>query len=150
MYENFYNLKEKPFNMNPDSRFFFPSERHTEALSNLLYTVNERRGFAVITGEIGSGKTTVCRTLFNKLERGMIRSISTEPLKAVSSFVTTQLMLVSLPVPGRVRMEPVGNVCFASGAVHCDNGDIRLYYGAADTSICIATCALDQILEDGF
>ncbi|MGD9014470.1 MAG: AAA family ATPase, partial [Candidatus Omnitrophota bacterium] len=70
MYENFYHLKEKPFNLNPDSKFFFPSEKHTEALSSLLYTINERRGFAVITGEIGSGKTTVCRTLLNKLESG--------------------------------------------------------------------------------
>ena len=70
MYEKFYNLKEKPFNMNPDSKFFFPSERHTEALSSLLYTVGDRKGFAVITGEIGSGKTTVCRTLLNKLESG--------------------------------------------------------------------------------
>ena len=70
MYEKFYNLKEKPFNMNPDSKFFFPSEKHTEALNSLLYTINERKGFAVVTGEIGSGKTTVCRTLLNKLEIG--------------------------------------------------------------------------------
>ncbi|MFC1658420.1 ExeA family protein [Candidatus Omnitrophota bacterium] len=70
MYEKFYNLKEKPFNMNPDSRFFFPSEEHSEALHSLLYTINERKGFAVVSGEIGSGKTTVCRTLLNKLEGG--------------------------------------------------------------------------------
>ncbi len=70
MYEKFYNLKEKPFNMNPDSKFFFPSEKHIEALSTLLYTINERKGFAAVTGEVGSGKTTVCRTLLNKLERG--------------------------------------------------------------------------------
>ena len=70
MYETFYNLKEKPFNMNPDSKFFFPSEKHAEALNCLLYTIQERKGFAVIAGEIGSGKTTVCRALLNKLESG--------------------------------------------------------------------------------
>ncbi|MFC1592676.1 ExeA family protein [Candidatus Omnitrophota bacterium] len=70
MYKRFYNLKEKPFNMNPDSKFFFPSEIHSEALNNILYAINEKKGFTVITGEIGSGKTTVCRNLLNKLEKG--------------------------------------------------------------------------------
>lgn len=67
MYEQFYNLKEKPFNNNPDPRFFYPSPKHQEALDRLLYAINEHKGFVVITGEIGSGKTTVCRTLLNKL-----------------------------------------------------------------------------------
>jgi len=68
MYEKFYNFKEKPFNITPDSRFFYPSQKHTEALDRLLYAVIERRGFVVITGEIGAGKTTICRTLLNKLD----------------------------------------------------------------------------------
>lgn len=68
MYENFYRLKEKPFNMTPDPKFFFPSAKHTEALDSLIYAISERKGFVVITGEIGAGKTTVCRTLLSKLE----------------------------------------------------------------------------------
>ena len=68
MYKKFYSFKEKPFNITPDSRFFYPSQKHTEALDRLLYAVAERRGFVVITGEIGAGKTTVCRTLLNKLD----------------------------------------------------------------------------------
>lgn len=68
MYEKFYEFSEKPFTATPDSKFFFPSPRHTEALSNLLYAINERKGFVVITGEIGAGKTTVCRAVLNKLE----------------------------------------------------------------------------------
>lgn len=68
MYEKFYGLTEKPFNTTPDSKFFFPSAKHTEALSSLLYAITERRGFVVITGEIGAGKTTVTRTLLNKLD----------------------------------------------------------------------------------
>lgn len=70
MYNKFYKLKENPFNQTPDTRFFFPSQKHTEALSNLIYSVNERKGFVVITGEIGSGKTTVCRVLLNQLNHG--------------------------------------------------------------------------------
>lgn len=68
MYEKFYGFSEKPFNTTPDSKFFFPSVKHTEALNSLIYAINERKGFVVITGEIGAGKTTVIRTLLNKLE----------------------------------------------------------------------------------
>lgn len=68
MYEQFYGFSEKPFNTTPDSRFFFPSPKHTEALNSLIYAVNERKGFVAITGAIGAGKTTVCRTLLNKLD----------------------------------------------------------------------------------
>jgi len=67
MYEQFYGFTEKPFNTTPDPKFFFPSSKHTEALNSLIYATNERKGFVVITGEIGAGKTTVCRTLLNKL-----------------------------------------------------------------------------------
>lgn len=70
MYENFFGFTHKPFNMTPDSEFFFESPKHEEALSRLLVAVSERHGFAVITGEIGAGKTTVCRALLNKLEPG--------------------------------------------------------------------------------
>ena len=68
MYEKFYGFSEKPFNTTPDSKFFFPSAKHTEALNSLIYALNERKGFVVITGEIGAGKTTVYRTMLNKLD----------------------------------------------------------------------------------
>ena len=67
MYEKFFNFSEKPFNATPDTKFFFPSPKHQEALASLLYAVDERKGFVVITGEIGAGKTTVSRSLLNKL-----------------------------------------------------------------------------------
>ena len=68
MYEKFYNFSEKPFNTTPDTKFFFPSPKHQEALNSLIYAVEERKGFVVITGEIGAGKTTVSRGLLNKLD----------------------------------------------------------------------------------
>lgn len=68
MYEKFYNLKEKPFNNNPDPKYFYPSPIHSEALDRLHYAILERKGFVVVTGEIGSGKTTVCRALLRKLD----------------------------------------------------------------------------------
>lgn len=69
MYNKFYGFIESPFNLTPNSRFFFASHKHTEALDSLIYAIDQRKGFVVITGEIGSGKTTVCRTLLNQLNR---------------------------------------------------------------------------------
>jgi general secretion pathway protein A len=68
MYEKFFCFKDKPFNVTPNPKFFFPSTKHTEALNSLIYAIQERKGFVVITGEIGAGKTTVTRTLLNKLD----------------------------------------------------------------------------------
>ena len=70
MYERFYGFNEKPFSVTPDTKFFFPSEKHEEALNSLIFSVMDRKGFAVVTGEIGSGKTTVWHVLLNKLDRG--------------------------------------------------------------------------------
>lgn len=69
MYERHYGFSDRPFNMTPDPRFFYSSAKHEEALNCLLLAISERNGFVVITGEIGSGKTTVCRTLINKLDQ---------------------------------------------------------------------------------
>ena len=68
MYDKFYGFTSMPFNLTPDSEFFFPSQKHEEAISRLLVAIDERNGFAVITGEIGSGKTTVCRALLKQLD----------------------------------------------------------------------------------
>lgn len=68
MYEAHFGLKEKPFRMTPDTRYFYPSGKHMDALNHMVYAIEERRGFVVITGEIGSGKTTLSRVLFQKLD----------------------------------------------------------------------------------
>ena len=67
MYEQFYGLKERPFNVTSDPNFLFFSQTHREAFSHLLYGIKERKGFIAITGEIGAGKTTLCRALLNQL-----------------------------------------------------------------------------------
>jgi len=68
MYLSFYGLREVPFGPTPDPRFLFQSTRHREALAQLVYGVTERKGFIVLTGEIGTGKTTLLRTLLGRLE----------------------------------------------------------------------------------
>lgn len=68
MYLAFFNLREAPFNLTPDPRFLFLSPQHEEALSHLLYGIYERRGFIEITGEVGMGKTVLCRALLERLD----------------------------------------------------------------------------------
>ncbi len=68
MYQDFFSLREQPFNLTPDPRFFFQSPQHEAALSHLRYGINERRGFIEITGEVGTGKTILCRALLNELD----------------------------------------------------------------------------------
>ncbi len=67
MYESFYGFEVSPFANTPNVRFFFESEQHTEALAKLRYTVKERRGIALITGQIGCGKTMLIRSLIDHL-----------------------------------------------------------------------------------
>ncbi len=77
MYEDHFGFERAPFNNVPDTDFFFSSARHAEALSQLYYTVVERKGFAVLTGEIGSGKTTVTRALLRRLESSTVTAVIT-------------------------------------------------------------------------
>jgi general secretion pathway protein A len=67
MYEAFYGLKEKAFNLNPDPEYFYMSREHENAYVHLEYAIRESKGFAVITGEVGSGKTTLINYLLYKL-----------------------------------------------------------------------------------
>ena len=67
MYTSFFGLQEKPFAITPDPRYLYLSERHAEALAHLLYGINEAGGFIQLTGEVGTGKTTVIRSLLEQL-----------------------------------------------------------------------------------
>ena len=72
MYETFYGLHAKPFQLRPDPNFFFGSKGHKRAMSYLEYGLSQGEGFIVITGEVGAGKTTLVRNLFRKLETNRI------------------------------------------------------------------------------
>jgi general secretion pathway protein A len=70
MYAEFYGLREKPFALSPDPRYLFLADSHREALAHLLYGIEHGEGFISITGEVGTGKTTLCRTLLQRIEPG--------------------------------------------------------------------------------
>jgi general secretion pathway protein A len=67
VYEEFYGFKEKPFSLTPDPKFFFLSEHHQAAFEHLLYGIREKAGFLLIIGEVGIGKTTLCRALLERV-----------------------------------------------------------------------------------
>ena len=68
MYLEFYGLKQAPFDITPNPHFLFHSAKHREAFNHLLYGIRERKGFVQLTGEVGAGKTTLCRALLEQLD----------------------------------------------------------------------------------
>lgn len=68
MYQEFFDFREMPFHITPNPKFLYLSPTHYEALQHLRYGIEERKGFIVVTGEVGCGKTTICRNLLNELE----------------------------------------------------------------------------------
>ncbi len=72
MYKAFFGLRKNPFELSPDPYFFYPSARHNEALANIYYGVRKRKGFVVVTGEVGTGKTLLVRCLLDILTKNQI------------------------------------------------------------------------------
>jgi general secretion pathway protein A len=68
MYETYFGLKENPFTLSPDPRYLYLSPQHREAMNCLIYGIGEKKGFMVVTGGIGTGKTTLCRALLAGLD----------------------------------------------------------------------------------
>ena len=79
MYEDYYGLSEKPFNLTPDPKFFFRSHSHTNAYELLQYAMRRREGFVVVTGDIGTGKTTLCRVLLENIDRNTFAALVLNP-----------------------------------------------------------------------
>ena len=74
MYKSFYGLKENPFNVNPDPRFLFLTKQIEEALTGLMYGIQTRKGFITLTGEVGTGKTTLVNRLLDWLHHRKSRT----------------------------------------------------------------------------
>ena len=68
MYKDYYQLREEPFNITPDPRFLYLTDKHREALNHMLFGIRQRKGFICLTGEVGTGKTTLCRALLRQLD----------------------------------------------------------------------------------
>lgn len=99
MYESHLGCQERPFALVPDPRYFFASRGHREALNHLLYGIRREEGFVVVTGEVGTGKTTLCRTLLRKLDPQIETAVILNPSQSEEELLQAILgdLGVSLP-----------------------------------------------------
>jgi general secretion pathway protein A len=103
MYRKFYGLTRNPFEVSPDPYFFCPTPRHTEALANLAYGVLRRKGFVVLTGEAGTGKTLLVRCLFDALtDHRVAFAYMFNPMLSVPEFFTHVVNEFGL-LPSQIR-----------------------------------------------
>jgi len=100
MYTGFFGLHEKPFSITPDPRYLFMSARHGEALAHLVYGVTESGGFVQLTGEVGTGKTTLVRSLLlNRMPDNADVAVVLNPQITAQEFLLTICEELGVPVP---------------------------------------------------
>ena len=107
MYNDYFGFREKPFNVTPDPRYFYTNPIYQEAYASLLYGIRERKGFIVLTGEVGTGKTTLLRRLMNSPEENVRLVLfynTTLTFEELVSFACDEL---GLPVKGSGRLQKI-------------------------------------------
>jgi len=104
MYLEYYNLQEYPFNITPDPRFIYFSHHHREAYDHLMYGINERKGFIELTGEVGSGKTTLCRAVLANLGADVETALILNPSLTETQLLRAMLNDFGIEVKGRDRL----------------------------------------------
>jgi general secretion pathway protein A len=87
MYQQFYRLREEPFSITPDPRFLYLTDRHREAMEVLLYGIRSRKGFLCLTGEVGAGKTTLCRTMLSRFDETVHTALILNPMLSQTQFL---------------------------------------------------------------
>jgi general secretion pathway protein A len=103
MYTSFFGLRDKPFAITPDPRYLFMSERHAEALAHLHYGINEAGGFIQLTGEIGTGKTTLVRSLFDKMPGHAEVAVILNPQLSPHELLLKICQEIGVGIPGERR-----------------------------------------------
>jgi general secretion pathway protein A len=105
VYLEFYGLTEMPFAITPNPRFLFFSPKHREALNHLLYGIKERKGFVQLTGEVGCGKSTLCRALLDQLPDTYSTALILNPVLDAEQLMKAVALEFKLPVKGLDRLE---------------------------------------------
>jgi len=104
MYLAFYQLRELPFNLTPDPRFLYYSAHHRDAYDHLMYGISHRKGFIELTGEVGSGKTTLCRAVLNDLDKSVETAIILNPALTGTQLLKAMLNDFGLEARSRDRL----------------------------------------------
>ena len=104
MYCKFFGLKERPFNVTSDPAFFFLSNKHKEALAHLHYGVSQRKGIILLTGEIGTGKTTLCRFFLNELGKKVKTAFILNPRFSETQLLESIVADFGIRSPGKGKL----------------------------------------------
>jgi general secretion pathway protein A len=104
MYLEFYNLAAQPFNITPDPRFLFFSRRHREAYEHMVFGISQRKGFIQITGEVGAGKSTLCRALLEELGDEIATALILNPVMTGIQLLRSILRELGLDDRGNDRV----------------------------------------------
>ena len=104
MYQEFYGLTHAPFDITPNPRFLFYSSKHREAFNHLLYGIRERKGFVQLTGEVGAGKTTLCRAALEQLDEHYSTALILNPVMSADELMRAIALEYGLPVTGLDRL----------------------------------------------
>jgi general secretion pathway protein A len=107
VYLQYYGLTEPPFDITPNPRFLFFSAKHREAFNHLLYGIRERKGFVQLTGEVGAGKTTICRAMLEQLGERYATALILNPVMDAEQLMKAIAMEFGLLVKGFDRLETV-------------------------------------------
>ena len=110
MYLQYYGLSEAPFDITPNPRFLFYSAKHREAFNHLLYGIRERKGFVQLTGEVGAGKTTLCRAMLEQLDGHYATALILNPVMSAEELVKAIAVEFGLPVNGLDRLETLSKL----------------------------------------
>lgn len=110
MYNEFYGLKAAPFDITPNPRFLYQSTKHREAFNHLMYGIRERKGFVQLTGEVGAGKTTLCRALLEQLNGDYSTALILNPVLNPDELMRAIATEYGLNVKGLDRMETIAAI----------------------------------------
>jgi len=110
VYLEFYGLTLPPFDITPNPRFLFLTDKHREALNHLLYGIRERKGFVQLTGEVGAGKTTLCRAMLEQLDGHFSTALILNPVMSADELMKAIAIEFGLDVKGRDRLETVATI----------------------------------------
>jgi len=107
VYLDYYGLTEPPFDITPNPRFLFYSAKHREAFNHLLYGIRERKGFVQLTGEVGAGKTTLCRAMLEHLDDKYSTALILNPVMSADELMKAIALEFGLPVYGLDRLDTI-------------------------------------------
>ncbi len=145
MYLSFFGLNEKPFAITPDPRYLYLSERHAEALAHLLYGINEAGGFVQLTGEVGTGKTTIVRSLLAQTPKNAEIALILNPRMTAPEFLLTICEELGIGVPDTATESLKDLVDILSGYLLRAHAGGRRVVVVVDEAQNLAPTVLEQV-----